>query len=278
MARAGQVPPLAEGAIPLSILVDFDGTVAATDVGDTVLARHAIVPEWRDRDDAYVSGRTGSRTLVAWNVTILEQDRAVLEATAAAQPADLTFPPFAREMLALGAEVEVVSDGLGFYVEPFLAAMGSPDLPVATSTVDFGTRPFRVTFPYGHPRCFVCGTCKRERVLAHRATGRFVAFVGDGASDRYAAWHADLVFAKHRLADLCDAEGWPYVRWERFADVGARLEEGLADGSLPLAALEERQPRGEDGGFICGPEVWGAWRVDPGPVVRRQRREEGGAS
>ena len=25
-----------------------------------------------------------------------------------------------------------------------------------------------VSFPYGHPACFVCGTCKRERVRLHR--------------------------------------------------------------------------------------------------------------
>ena len=183
-----------------------------------------------------------------------------------------------------------MSDGLGFYVEPFLSAMGAPDLPVATSVMDFSTAPFGISFPYGHPRCFVCGTCKRERVLAHRAAGRYVAFVGDGESDRYGAWHADLVFAKHRLADLCEREGWPYIRWERFADVGEWLREGLASGAVPatpesLAALravprseaELAARRGDEvTTYICGPEAWGPWRVAPGPaVVASSAREPG---
>ncbi len=59
-----------------------------------------------------------------------------------------------------------------------------------------------LTFPYGHPACFVCGTCKRERVRAHEADGRVVVFIGDGSSDRYAAHHADIVWAKDRLLAL----------------------------------------------------------------------------
>lgn len=274
MTLAGTVPPVPAGAVPLSILVDFDGTVAGTDVADAVLSRHATDPDWRDKDDAYVAGRAGSRTLLAWDATILAQDRAALEATAREQPLDETFASFVAWSRNAGAAVEVVSDGLGYYVEPALAALGVPDVPVATSVMDFSTRPFRLAFPFGHPSCFVCGTCKRERALAHRRAGRFVAFVGDGESDRYAAWHADLVFAKHRLVDVCEREGWSYVRWDRFADVGAWLRDALDGGRVPRTAAELAVIRGPDAAaaYICGPELWGPWRVDPGPGGSVERR------
>jgi hypothetical protein len=48
---------------------------------------------------------------------------------------------------------------------------------------DAGVVPF-LRFPNGHPSCFVCGTCKRARVLDHQAAGRAVGFIGDGHSDR----------------------------------------------------------------------------------------------
>ncbi len=274
MTLAGAVPPIASGAVPLSILVDFDGTIAGTDVADAVLSRHAMDPDWRDKDDAYVAGRAGSRTLLAWDATILRQDRSALEATAEEQPLDATFPSFVRELRALGAEIEVVSDGLGYYVEPALAALGVPGVAVATSVMDFSAAPFRLAFPFGHPACYVCGTCKRERAVAHRASGRFVAFVGDGESDRYAAWHADLVFAKHRLVGVCEREGWPYVRWERFADVAAWLTGALARGELPRTAAEvaERRAGATRDTYICGPELWGPYRVDPGPSGAIERR------
>lgn len=265
MARAGQPPPPSAAGVPLSVLVDFDGTISRTDVTDVLLAAHATDADWRSRDDAYVAGQVGSRTLLAWDATILEQDRAKLEATVLAQRPDPTFAAFARGMVALGVAVEVVSDGLGFYVQPCLERLGVGDVPVATSRLDFSARPFRLDFPYGHPSCLVCGTCKRERVLAHRSAGRFVAFVGDGDSDRWAAWYSDLVFGKDRLAGVCRAEGWPFREWADFGDVDRALRAGLETGEVPrtraeLTALRERAsaPR-----FICGPEVWGEGRVAP---------------
>ena len=267
MTRAGPVPPPADGAVPLSILVDFDGTISRGDVTDALLAAHATDPDWRARDDAYVAGRVGSRSLLAWDATILEQDRAMLEATVRAQQPDLTFPAFVAAVRDLGASVEVVSDGLGFYVEPYLDRLGVGDLPVATSRLDFSARPFRLDFPYGHPACFVCGTCKRERVRAHSAAGRFVAFVGDGESDRWAAWQADLVFAKDRLADVCRAEGWAFREWADFADVGRALREALEIGGVPRTSdeLAELRARHAAPVFICGPEAWGEGRTSPGP-------------
>jgi 2-hydroxy-3-keto-5-methylthiopentenyl-1-phosphate phosphatase len=267
VARAGTAPPPQTTGAPLSILVDFDGTISRGDVTDALLAAHATDPAWRSRDDAYVAGRVGSRALLAWDATILEQDRAKLEATARLQPADPTFARFVAAVRDLGAAVEVVSDGLGFYVEPYLDRLGVGDLPVATSRLDFSARPFRLEFPFGHPACFVCGTCKRERVRAHQEAGRFVAFVGDGDSDRYGAWQADLVFAKDRLARLCEAEGWPYLRWERFADVGDAIDHALRDGTVPRTVERLRRLRGAGPTkrFICGPEVWGGGRTSPGP-------------
>ena len=273
MARAGKAPPPPPNGVPLSVLVDFDGTISRTDVTDTLLAAHATDPDWRSRDDAYAAGHVGSRTLLAWDATILEQDRARLDATARSQPADPTFAGFARELLGFGAAVEVVSDGLGFYVEPFLDRLGVGDVPVATSRLDFSARPFRLDFPYGHPSCFVCGTCKRERVLAHRAAGRFVAFVGDGESDRWAAWYADLVFGKDRLAGVCRAEGWAYLEWADFADVGRALRDALTTGDVPRTSSELALLRvaAEPRPYICGPEAWGEGRVARTPALAAPR-------
>ena len=86
-----------------------------------------------------------------------------------------------------GALVEVVSDGFGFYVASNLAAIGVTDVFVATNENRVGEGGAGMSFPFGHPSCFVCGTCKRERVRLHQAAGRVVVFIGDGTSDRYGA-------------------------------------------------------------------------------------------
>src|SRR3712207_5004141 len=126
-----------------------------------------------------------------------------------------------------------------------------------------------MSFPYGHPSCFVCGTCKRERVRLHQAAGRVVVFVGDGTSDRFAAAHADMVFAKGSLARISRAAGWPFSEWESFADVHAEIDRAFAEGRLPASADDFERWRAEHSrpprAFICGPEVWGPGRTTPGP-------------
>lgn len=281
MARDSVATDPAAARAPVSFLVDYDGTIALTDVSNTILERHTGGTEWMERDLLYEAGLIGSRDLLAWNVTLIPDDEALLFGTAMEQVLDATFPAFVALAHGWGAAVEVVSDGLGWYVRSSLQRLGVGDLPVATADTTFGTGTGHpaITFPAGHPECFVCGTCKRERVRERHRRGNVVVFVGDGMSDRYGAAHAEVIFAKRRLARLCDEEGWPYQRWESFADITRWTEDAFAAGRLPRDQAElEGARRGlvearwpgesvavhpEDRHFVCGPEVWGRGRHDP---------------
>jgi 2-hydroxy-3-keto-5-methylthiopentenyl-1-phosphate phosphatase len=202
---------------------------------------------------------------------VLPNDPELLRSVAASIPQDETFPAFAAAVRAAGAALEVVSDGLGFYIAPKLARLDPrlSDVPIATNENRLDG-PDGVSFPYGHPDCFVCGTCKRERVRAHEAGGRVVVFVGDGRSDRYAAHHADIVWAKDALLEWGRATGREFLAWDRFADIEAWFRTALADGRLPstLADLPAwratHRPLRPD--FICGPEAWGPGRTVPDPL------------
>ena len=253
------VRQLEPGAPPLAILVDYDGTIALTDVSDTLMAEF-VNADWEAKAAAYDAGLIGSRRLMEWEVGLIRADPAALSATAAAQPHDPGFAKLVRRAQVEGVPVEVVSDGFGFFIEPALQSLGVQGVPVITASTTFGAdgRP-RIDFPNGHPRCFVCGTCKRNRVLAHQAAGRAVVFVGDGASDRYAAGYSDVVFAKHQLIALCLENGWPFRRWTEFAEVDAWLAGKLDAWRADPATLPV--PRGRP--FYCGPEVWGEGRWDP---------------
>lgn len=200
---------------------------------------------------------------------VLPRDADLLRREAAQMPQDEAFPGFVGFVRALGAQVEVVSDGLGFYVGSNLAALGVNDVFVATNANAVANGGEGMSFPFGHPTCFVCGTCKRERVRLHQAAGRVVVFIGDGTSDRFGAAHADFVFAKDSLARICAAEGWPFTPWESFAEIRADVERAFQDGRLPGDANDIDRWRSEHGHgprpFICGPEVWGPGRTVPGP-------------
>jgi 2-hydroxy-3-keto-5-methylthiopentenyl-1-phosphate phosphatase len=273
LARAELVPSFPAGGAPVSVLVDYDGTISLVDVGDELMRR--FVDDQRtlaEMDRAYDDGRLGSRELMLWDISVLPEDAELLRSTAETLPQDEAFPDFVAACRRWRADVEVVSDGFGFHVQPNLERLGLGDLPIATNETRLSGGERTMSFPYGHPRCFVCGTCKRERVRLHQAAERAVVFVGDGTSDRFAAAHADLTFAKGSLARICRQEGWSFEPWQTFADITPRLEALFEAGELPSRpeayadwrARRAPAPRP----FICGPEVWGEGRTVPGPGPR----------
>ena len=253
------IPPLRPGEPPLAILIDYDGTIALTDVSDTITL--ALLPPALERElgDLYETGRVGSRDVMRQEIDLLPPDPTVIHEIVAAQPHDQTFSSFVRRARTAGIPVEIVSDGFGFFIGPAMERLGVADLvTVVTAETTFGGGRPRIAFPNGHPTCFVCGTCKRNRVLGHQAAGRAVLFIGDGESDRYAAGYSDLVFAKRSLITICEGHGWRFERWGRFADIEAWLANRLA-AVEPGAPILERTPRP----FFCGPEVWGPGRTAP---------------
>jgi 2-hydroxy-3-keto-5-methylthiopentenyl-1-phosphate phosphatase len=259
------VPPLRDGEPPLALLIDYDGTISLTDVTDEVMAAH-VPGVWEEAAALYDAGRMGSRRLMSWEMDLVRADPAALLATAARQPHDEGFVPFVRRAQAAGIPVEIVSDGFGFFIRPALERLGVGELPVVTARTTWNADRPRLEFPNGHPTCHVCGTCKRQRVLAHRAAGRQVVFIGDGESDRYAAGYSDVVFAKRLLERICLDAGWPFTRWTRFSEIEGWLAAILAawesdPATLPPVPPGAPPPRG----FFCGPEVWGDGLVDPPP-------------
>ena len=252
------VPPLRPGQPPIAVLVDYDGTISQVDVSEKVM--YGLIGEGvGEADQRYLDGEIGSRTFFSGQVARLSGDPEPVIAIAESQPHDAAFAGFVAAALARDIPVEVVSDGLGFFIEPALRKLGVPPVPVITNRTTFDGHRAHMEFPNSHPDCFVCGTCKRQRVLAHRAAGRLVVFIGDGESDRYAAAYSDVIFAKDELLDLSVAEGWPYEPWSDFAGLTRWLEATVAAWRADPATLPARRQRP----FICGPEIWGPGRTDP---------------
>ena len=147
---APPIRPLQPGEPPLAILVDYDGTIALTDVSDTVMAEH-VPGAWETEVAAYDAGRTGSRRLMELEMSLVDVPSEALFATAAAQPHDPGFVPFVRRAQEAGLPVEIVSDGFGFFIAPALEALGVGDLPVVTARTTFEGRRARIEFPNGNP-------------------------------------------------------------------------------------------------------------------------------
>ncbi|MCU1459666.1 MAG: haloacid dehalogenase superfamily protein subfamily phosphoserine phosphatase [Actinomycetia bacterium] len=200
-----------------SVFLDFDGTVSTLDIGLVLLERHGH-PGWEELDAAFVGGELGSRDTITGQWALVDASEPELLVTAMEVPLDPGFPALVADLRGAGAEVAVLSDGFGFYVEEHCRA-AAVDVDLYVNRVDWTTRELR--FPFGDPTCAcqLCGVCKQAPIRAAAARGRTTVMVGDGASDRRAASIADIVFAKAGLAAWCGEAGVPYTSYVTLRDV-----------------------------------------------------------
>ena len=198
-----------------SVFLDFDGTITTRDVGVHLLERLGA-PEWRGLSEQYARGEIGSRECIVGEWALIRGDETTLRAVASEVALDPGFESLVTELRAAGAEVTVVSDGFGFYVE---AACAPLELPMLTNSVDFATGD--LVFPHEDRccPCSTCGVCKQAPIKDASHRGRHTVLVGDGISDRKAALLADVVFAKGSLARWCADRGVSYVPFTTLDDV-----------------------------------------------------------
>ena len=75
MTDATDQPQFEPEGAPVSVLLDFDGTISLDDTGDTLLARLFEDQQLtRHMDDLYMTGEKGSRELIAWDMEVLPRD------------------------------------------------------------------------------------------------------------------------------------------------------------------------------------------------------------
>jgi 2,3-diketo-5-methylthio-1-phosphopentane phosphatase len=223
-----------------SVLCDFDGTISPVDVTDSLLEAFAR-PGWRELESDWQAGRIGSRACMAQQVALFDCSRAELEEHVAGIAIDPGFRPFVAAVLAAGATLTVVSDGLDQVILSILAREGLAQLPVrASRLVQTGLRRWALEFPNARDDCrSASATCKCN--WASGDCRRRVLMVGDGASDFCVAAGADLTLAKARLLEHCVDLGLPCRPMRNFGDALAawnELARPIPDRSPALAGEE----------------------------------------
>ncbi len=207
----------------MRILSDFDGTAAATDVGNLLFRTfadaekcRAVVQQWKD-------GKLSSKACLIEECALARVTRAELERFVDAQKLDPHFPAFVAFCEKHNIPVEIVSDGFDFYIARILRNHGlDGQIPVRANRLLFvDSNRIEPAFPYYEQGCGVCANCKGVHVRRARQEHETVVYVGDGLSDRCGAREADVVFAKRGrdLLRFCRATGLPHHEYDTFADV-----------------------------------------------------------
>jgi 2-hydroxy-3-keto-5-methylthiopentenyl-1-phosphate phosphatase len=201
------------------IVSDFDGTAAEADVQQVILDALADREEWRRINRIWADGHmtTAQRARRQWE--LISASEAEVLAVIAAQRLDPAFPAFAHLCDERGYPLYIVSDGFDFYIYPLLRQAHLEHLPVVANSLRYvqGTPEMRFLLQrspdqyYANDKTYVM-----ERL---RRPGSTLVYIGDGYSDRAAAHHADLLFAKDRLADYCVRQGIGFEPFTTFQDI-----------------------------------------------------------
>ncbi len=224
---------------PFRMLLDFDGTLVGPNVA--ILLVEEFCPNGRELahsvDLELHERKITLREAWARQAALLPADR--IPEMAAWTVRHTPLRPGALELLALlrahAVPTTIVSGGLDFYIRPVLKNAGI-DLPVLCDAMERGPDGrLKVLHPYGHATCRLCGICKAQVTRAVADAAHRTVFVGDGSTDRYAAEVADIVFARRRLKDYCDAAGVPFYPFEDFPPVTEQMGRWLS-GAEPVPA------------------------------------------
>jgi 2-hydroxy-3-keto-5-methylthiopentenyl-1-phosphate phosphatase len=210
-----------------TVICDFDGTIADTDVTDELLARFAL-PDWAAIEAEWKAGLINSRQCMARQVKLLRVTRPELEAFLATVDIDPGFRDFVDHCRSRRLPVRIVSDGIDEVIRSILRRHNLAQLPViANHMVATGRNTYALQFPNGHADCSAAsGTCKCANA-AQQSGGSRVLLIGDGSSDFCLARNADFVFSKGKLSDHCELMGIPHRDFSGFADVHYLLSELL---------------------------------------------------
>ncbi len=203
------------------MFVDFDGTITDVDTFDA-LVRDAVGDDvWNAVDAELMAGRRTLRDVLVFQASHIKKSKAealaFVEATASVDPA---FAPFVRAARRFGAEVCVVSSGVGPIISATLTRAGV-DVPVFANDVDFGANGWTMDFIDGSAN----GHDKAAAVRRAHDAGHATVFVGDGVSDFDAAHVAGRCFAKagRALEAYCRASRIACTSFRSFAEIESAL-------------------------------------------------------
>ncbi len=218
----------------IHFFLDFDGTIAASDVVDLVLEKYAD-KKWKEIEKEWSAGKIGSRECLSRQISLIKANPDDLKNIAYGVSLDPYFLYFLKKAEELGVLVTIVSDGFDILIEQVLKKNFEKHstllkaLPIFSNKLVRDGEGFKAVFAT-EPVCeHGCANCKAKVIKKSTSFDDHVFFVGDGLSDRYAAETVHLTFAKGKLLDYCKSKNLDAIAYQDFK----KITEWLSD-NYPL--------------------------------------------
>jgi 2-hydroxy-3-keto-5-methylthiopentenyl-1-phosphate phosphatase len=212
------------------LVTDFDGTMTRRDFYQIVyeqLVRDDTPSYW----DEYVAGRMTHFEALAGYFRAMDTTEARLHKVMDDMGFDDQAGRAIEELRECGWDVVVASAGCAWYIEQILARAGI-DVALHANPGKFTDSSISMELPVGaayfSPQNGIDKAAIVRDALAH---ARVVAFAGDGLPDFPAAMlvRPELRFARGMLAEKLAGLGEPFIPFERWSEVPARIRENRSE-------------------------------------------------
>ncbi len=221
------------------LVTDFDGTMTRHDFY-LLAARSLLPPDMPDYWSEYRAGRLTHFEALQSIFASIRADLATVRAVVDRMELDADLPQAISRLERSGWDVVVTSAGCDWYIRILLDEVGVK-LPVWSNPGRFESgRGLLMELPRGS-RYFspTLGVDKAAVVRDGIASGRRVAFAGDGFPDAEAARlvPAELRFARGDLANVLGKEGLSFHRFERWSEIAPVLCDSRIVSRHPLPSM-----------------------------------------
>jgi 2,3-diketo-5-methylthio-1-phosphopentane phosphatase len=227
------------------LVTDFDGTMTRHDFY-ALAASSLLPPDMPDYWGRYRAGELTHFEALQAIFALIRADLGTVKEVVERMELDPDLPQALSQLKRSGWDVVVTSAGCDWYIRILLDEAGVT-LPVWSNPGRFEQgRGLLMELPRGTPYFSPSlGVDKAAVVREGLATGRRVAFAGDGFPDAEAARlvSAELRFARGDLANVLCEEGLAFRRYERWSEIAVALTDPLSDGqnshsTVPTAPKE----------------------------------------
>jgi 2,3-diketo-5-methylthio-1-phosphopentane phosphatase len=205
---------------PLAVFTDFDGTISHPDTLNFLAETFSTPEVRRSIGKKIASGELSLREGIAQEVAMIQGTlEEVLGLLKKHVEIDNAFPAFADWCCKKEIPLTILSAGMRDVIENLLGPYDLKQVKILANPVKINEGRWSLQFldetPWGHDKSRAIGQAKAE--------GYYVAFLGDGLSDRGAARIADFVFAKAGLARFCAEQKIAHKEFTDFREVQREL-------------------------------------------------------
>lgn len=209
------------------IFVDFDGTITKTDVGEAMFLQFGSAEKANEIIQLWIDKKISS--IQTWQMlcdTVKDLDMDVFNNFLDSIEIDQTFKNFVDYCSDNNIEINILSDGLDYYINRILKRENLDHIKAYTNNIEFGENNKLIpSFDYTDEECRSCANCKRNHIINNSSDTDYTVYIGDGWSDTCPAQYCDFIFAKNSLLKYCEKNRISYFPFNNFDEIILRIDE-----------------------------------------------------